>query len=274
MRPARLLTVFLLIGLLAGCATNPSTGRSQLLLFSAAEVNAMGEGAAPQVIAEFGGEVDSQPLRAYVDGVGRTLARHVEPDYRGLNWEFFVLDSEVVNAFALPGGKIFITRGLLERFDNEAQVAGVLGHEIGHVTARHVNERLSQTFITQGLVGIIDESTESELVVLGADVAASTIMLRYSRRDENEADRQGVKYMTAAGYNPRGMIEVLEVLESASGEGRPPEFLSTHPYPESRIRDMQSLLTDRYAYTQDNPEYRKHPGRFDREAAPYLQGGR
>jgi predicted Zn-dependent protease len=272
MRPARLCLLLVLIGFLAGCSTNPSTGRSQLLLFSASEVSAMGEDAKPQVIAEFGGEVDAQPLRAYVDGVGRTLVNHIEPEYQDLDWEFFVLDSEVINAFALPGGKVFITRGLLQHFDNEAEVAGVLGHEIGHVTARHVNERLSQAFIAQGLVDIVNQSTESELIALGANLAAETVMLRYSRRDESEADRQGVKYMIAAGYDPRGMIQVLEVLQAADSAGRPPEFLSTHPYPESRIRDIQVLLEGRYAYTQGNPDYKKQPGRFAREAAPYLGG--
>ena len=274
MRPARLCLLLVLIGFLTGCATNPSTGRNQLILFSASEVNAMGEEAKPQVIQEFGGEVSSQPLRAYVDGVGQTLVRHVEPEYRDLNWEFFVLDSDVINAFALPGGKIFITRGLLQQFDNEAEVAGVLGHEIGHVTAKHVDERLSQSVIAQGLVDLIGQSTESEVIGLGADLAAGTVMLRFSRNHESEADLQGVKYMTAAGYNPSGMVEVLQVLEGASQGGRSPEFLSTHPYPRTRIRDIQRLLADRYAHTQDNPDYKKYPGRFAREAAPYLEGGK
>jgi predicted Zn-dependent protease len=274
MRSACFCLLLALIGVLAGCVSNPSTGRSQLILFSATEVNAMGEQAKPEVIREFGGEVSSQPLLVYVDDVGRRLVKHVEPDYRDLQWEFIVLDSDVINAFALPGGKIFITRGLLSGFENEAQVAGVLGHEIGHVTARHVDERLSQSLVAQGLVDLISQSTETEVVSLGAGLLAQGVMLKYSRNHESEADLQGVKYMTAAGYNPYAMIEVLEVLEAAGQGGRPPEFLSTHPYPESRIRDIKRLLKDQYAYTQDNPDYKKNPGRFEREAMPYLAPGR
>jgi len=256
--------------LLAGCVTNPSTGRKQLNLFSEADVGTMGEQAAPQVMSEFGGEVQSQPLRQYVTGVGQKLTRHVEPEFRNLNWEFFVLDSDVINAFALPGGKIFITRALLERFDNEAQVAGVLGHEIGHVTARHSNERLSQAWIAQIGLEVLSHSTKSEYLNLGAGLLTEGVMLKYSRNHENEADLQGLKYMTAAGYDPHAMLEVLEVLQEAGGGGRMPEFLSTHPYPESRIKTIDGMLSGPYKYTQDNPDYERYPERFRREAAPHL----
>ncbi len=255
---------------LSGCSVNPSTGRRQLSLFSSGEVAAMGEQAKPEVIAEFGGEVDSQPLKAYVRGVGDKVAAEVEPEYQDIEWEFYVLDTDVINAFALPGGKIFITRGLLQDFTNEAQVAGVLGHEVGHVTARHTSERLSQAWVAQFGLELIGQTSEYELVNLGAGLLAQGVMLDYSRDHENEADVQGLKYMAAAGYDPHAMREVLEVLAEASGEGRPPEFLSTHPYPESRIESIDGFLAGPYKQTQGNPNYRKFGGRFRREAMPYL----
>ena len=270
MRWQKLCILVAAISFLGGCTVNPSTGRLQLNMYSEAEVSAMGEQAVPDVIAEFGGEVPSQELRAYVRGIGTRLAEHVEPEYRDIEWEFFALNSDVINAFALPGGKIFITRGLLQRFENEAQVAGVLGHEIGHVTARHSNERLSQAALAQGLVGELSRAADSELVGLGASVLAQGVMLKYSRNHENEADMQGLKYMTAAGYDPLAMRQVLEILEESASGGRMPEFLSTHPYPQSRIERIDDMLSGPYQYTRGNPDYGQYRGRFQREAAPYL----
>jgi predicted Zn-dependent protease len=120
----------------AGCRYNPATGRSQLLLMSSEDAIALGTESKPALILEYGGEVESAQLRSYVSLVGHSLASLTEADYPQLPWEFTVLDSDVINAFALPGGKVFASRGLLARLDSEAQMAGVLGHEVGHVTAQ------------------------------------------------------------------------------------------------------------------------------------------
>jgi predicted Zn-dependent protease len=258
------------IALLGGCVTNPSTGRSQLILFSAEQVAAMGAEATPQMIDEFGGEVPESELRAYVDRVGRALAAHVEPEYAGVEWQFFCLDSDVVNAFALPGGKVFITRGLLAQFENEAQVAGTLGHEIGHVTGRHVDERLSQAATAQVGLAVLGATTDAELVTLGADLLTQGALLKFNRDQETESDSQGLKYMTRAGYDPRGMQQVLEVLAAAAQGSRPPEILSTHPHPETRVVRVEAEIRAKYGALAGDPGYGLHAERFQREAAPYL----
>jgi predicted Zn-dependent protease len=265
----------------AACAHNPATGRNQLLMMSLQESITLGEESKPQIITEYGGEVAPEQLRSYVSLVGRSISEGTEQVYTDLPWEFTVLDSDVVNAFALPGGKIFATRGLLERLDNEAELAGVLGHEIGHVTARHVSERISQALIVQGItIGATAAAGQSEddwvrygvPLIVGA--AGSGYMLSFSRRQEAEADEQGVKYMVAAGYDPEGMMEVLGMLAEVSKGPRPPEFLSTHPYPETRMETVSRLLQGPYLYTQNNQAFGKFPERYEREALPYLETDR
>ncbi len=272
MRFRRLLVFAAVAAALTGCSTNPSTGRNQLILLSSESVAAMGDEAKPQVIAEFGGEVASAELRAYVNRVGHSLAAHVEPEYADIEWEFMTLNSDVINAFALPGGKVFITRGLLSKFSNEAQVAGVLGHEIGHVTARHIDERLSQTVAAQLGLAVLGAYSESDLVAAGGSLAAQGVLLKFGRDQESESDLQGLKYMTAAGYSPVGMRQVLDVLlEASRSGGSQPEFLSTHPHPETRIEDIDRLLAGSYSHTRDNPQYGLFPHRFEEGARPYLK---
>ena len=270
MNAARACPVLLALGLFVGCVTNPSTGRSQLILVTSEDVTSMGERATPQVLAEFGGEVESPELRAYVEGVGRRLAATVEPAYADIEWRFYVLDSEVVNAFAMPGGRVFVTRDLLSRFDNEAQVAAVLGHEMGHVTARHVDERLSQAVLAEIGLSWLGSAAQSSLITQGAQLATQGVMLKFGRDQEAESDHQGLRYMTAAGYDPRGMMQVLEVLRDAGQGGRPPEFLSTHPYPETRLRIIARAIEGRYRHTQGNPAYGLYPDRFAESAAGHL----
>lgn len=256
--------------LAAGCKTNPSTGRSQLLLLSEDQVAAMGVEAKPQLVEQFGGEVESAELRAYVERVGRGLAAHVEPEFRDVQWDFTTLDSDVLNAFALPGGYVFITRGLLMTFSDEAEVAGVLGHEIGHVTARHIDERITQSLIAEFGLQVVGAATDQEIIVEGVTLLTQGTLLKFSRDQESEADRQGLKYMTAAGYDPEGMAEVLQILDDASKGSRPPEILSSHPDPARRLRDVRAALAGPYRETQGNPAYSKYPERFERDAAPHL----
>ncbi|MHC5022958.1 MAG: M48 family metalloprotease [Planctomycetota bacterium] len=262
--------VLLALSGLAGCSYNPATDRNQLILISPEETMAMGEEAMPELIEEYGGEVPSEELRAYVTDVGTGLTDHVESRYEETPWEFTVLDSEVINAFALPGGKVFISQGLLARFENEAQLAGVLGHEIGHVTARHVDERISQALALElGLSGL-GAATESQLLLLSVQLFANGYQLSFGRDQESEADELGVKYMTRAMYDPQGMLQVLEVLRQAAAGASTPEFLSTHPHPETRLKTVTGLIRGPYAFTQDNSEFRLWRDRFQDRATPYL----
>lgn len=253
----------------SGCQANPATGRMQFTPMPAAQVAALGDEAKPQLVHEYGGEHPNAAVRQYVNEVGQSLARHVEPEFADIQWTFTVLDSEIINAFALPGGHVFISRGLLAEFDNEAQLAGVLGHEIGHVTGRHIDERLGQQMAVQGIVAAVGGLTESQLAVLAAQVATGGYQLKFGRDQESEADILGVRYMVNAGYDPQGMLQVLEVLQRAAGAGRTPEFLSTHPHPETRIRTVTRLLETDYAHTRNNPQYQLHPQRFQ-QIAPQI----
>ncbi len=260
----------------AGCTSNPATGRSQLLLLSSEQSIALGEQSSPALIAEYGGEVPSPDLQSYVDVVGGSIVQGTEANYAQLPWEFTVLDSDVVNAFALPGGKIFASRGLLVELDNEAQMAAVLGHEVGHVTAEHVNERVSHSMLIQGIsIGTAvaagqSESDWAKVVPIVVGLGGQGYLLRFNRKQELEADTLGVRYMTRAGYDPEAMLELLDVLEAQSAGPRQPEFLSTHPYPESRIADVNKLLAGPYAYTRGNPDFAKFQDRYRRQALPYL----
>lgn len=236
---------------LPGCQTNPVTGQSQLNLVTLDQDVAMGAEAAPQYVEAFGGEVDAPAVRQYVSGLGQQLAAlsHL-PD---LPWRFYVVDSDVINAFALPGGHVFVTRGLLGMFENEAELVGVLGHEIGHVTCRHSAQQITnQTVLSVGLsVGATAAGAEGETLQqvynIGSQIGNLAFLLPYSRRHEMESDEVGIAYTVGAGYDPRAMITVLEKLARASGGARPPLFLSTHPYPEDRADKVRQLINEKYA---------------------------
>lgn len=249
--------------LAAGCSTNPTTGRSQFNSLSRDDEIKMGMDAKPEMIKEYGGEVQSADLRQYVERIGRRLADQTEADYPSLPWEFTLLDSDVINAFALPGGKVFMSRGLAEKMTNEAQLAGVLGHECGHVTARHINDRMTQQIgvgILATAAGIaVGATSDNDLVRYGAPVAfgvgSQVVLLSFSRGQELEADRLGVRYMTRAGYDPKGQEQVMEILDREAGSDRAATFFSTHPDPKARIQQVQKLLKGEYAYTQNNPQF-------------------
>jgi len=261
MRTAILLSTIVAL-LLGACTTNPTTGRRQFTTLSIEEEIALGAEAKPGVVSEFGGELAREDIKAYVSDIGRKLAATTaqdDPRMAELQWEFVVLDSDVINAFALPGGKIFISRGLLVKMTNEAQLAGVLGHEIGHVTARHTNERFSRTAATQvGLsVGaiLLGGSGEAKLISDLAAQAAPIALMSYDRSQETESDILGVRYMTRLGYDPMGQVQVMEILAQASGGASPPEILSTHPDPGRRANDLRKIIADQYPHTQNSPQF-------------------
>jgi predicted Zn-dependent protease len=255
---------------LAGCSTNPTTGRSQFNVYSRDQEISLGTQAKPELVKEFGGEVQRADLKAYITEVGMRLARHTEGDSPSLPWEFTLLDSDVINAFALPGGKVFISRGLAAQMTSEAQLAGVLGHEIGHVTARHSNDRAGQALlVTAGAVTaavLLENSDAGDATKVIAPVAiqvgGTTLILQYSRGQEVEADALGVRYMVRESYNPRAQVEVMEILKAALEGDRGLEFFSTHPYPETRIKRLNELIARDYSYTGGNPQFRDGADEF------------
>ena len=256
---------------LTACQTNPATGRSYLALMDRQQSIEVGNSAAPELTEGYGGAISDATINNYVRDVGMSMTKHTEADYPTLPWEFTVLDSDVINAFALPGGKVFISRALLEEMNTEAQMAGVIGHEIGHVTAEHVNERVTRQMGLQiGVVAvsaILSSQSDSELVqyaVPALATGAGVFALKYDRDQELESDRLGVRYMSRAGYNPRGQLDVMQILgRAAEGAERPPEWQSTHPHAETRIDALQHLLKTEYAFTQNNPEFVENSQRFE-----------
>ena len=275
-----LLTLFASFGLIAlaggggGCATSPATGETIFVAGISPEQEArLGADAAPQLAAEYGGPVQDPALQAYVTEVGQKLVAQIDHDeYRNMPWEFTLLDSEIINAFALPGGKTFITRGLVSRMTSEAQLAGVMGHEIGHVTARHAAQRMAKqgllagavtaTAVVVGASGDEDVRAVGEGLIPAMSIGGQLVVLKYGRDEERQSDSLGMKYMAGAGYNPRGQLEVMEILRDASEGPRQPTFLSSHPHPEERIDRIRDLLNSEFAYTQQSQEYITGEDRF------------
>lgn len=259
-RLARVLSVLCLAAVtlpLTGCSRNPATGELVLTLYSASSMTALGEEAAPQFTEEFGGKVADESLQAYVTEVGQRLAAQTEADYPDYPWEFTLLDSDVVNAFALPGGKVFITRGLASRLSDESELAGVLGHEVGHVTAQHGNRRMSkQGLLAGGLVGVqaVLQSTPEdsnarsvgEVLVPAVQTGAGVLFLKYGRDEEIEADGLGVRYMGRAGYDPMGQARVMGVLASLGSRsgGVVESLLASHPDPALRKERVERSIAE------------------------------
>ncbi|MEM9559703.1 MAG: M48 family metalloprotease [Planctomycetota bacterium] len=261
--PLQLMPILLvLLPLAGGCSTNPATGRSYFDALPRDQEIALGLESKPQLVANYGGEVRSAEVRGYVTRVGNSLARHTEGDFPSLPWQFTVLDTDVLNAFALPGGQVFITKGLLKRFTSEAQLASVLGHEIGHVTAQHIDEQISRDYARSfgvQLLGALASGSGAgaQLGVVLFDQASGTFLLSFDRDQEHEADELGLRYMVAEGYNPLGSWRAMRALARASeGEARPPEFMSTHPATGSRVSRIRRLVDTQYRAARDDPSSR------------------
>jgi predicted Zn-dependent protease len=254
-QPARLcLSLMLLLSLmlaLPACTVNPATGKQSLTLnMSEDQQIALGEEAAPKFVQDYGGDIPSPAVSAAVTAMGKRLVGVCErPE---LPWEFHVVDSAVINAFALPGGKIFITRGLLSKLTNEAQLAGVLGHEIGHVCALHITQAMArQTVLNTTLqtVGAVADSSDNQwlqVLGVGGQLGGGVYLLKFGRDQESQADELGVRYMSRLGYDPMGQVQVMQILQKEAGGGSTPEFLSTHPLPATRIERLQKLIKQKY----------------------------
>src|SRR5262245_42663871 len=209
--------ICLLLAGIVGCARNPVTGKREIVLVSESEEIAMGQQSHDQVRAEYG-FVDQKATQTYVQTLGRQLS--LVSHRPALDWHFTVVDSPIVNAFAIPGGYVYLTRGILAFINNEAELAAVMGHEIGHVTARHTVRQMTRSELAQiGLgVGGMVSPTFGQLGNL-AESSLGLLFLRFSRDDEREADRLGVEYAARAHYDPREVSNFFDVLGRLSSAG-------------------------------------------------------
>lgn len=253
MRYGRLIIALILaaisgIAYLTNTQVNPVTGEKQRVALSPEEEVALGMQSAPQMAAQFGGLLPDAEVQAHVKKIGRRLVAASAAEKSPYRFDFHVLrDPLTVNAFALPGGQIFITAALVKRLENEAQLAGVLGHEIGHVIGRHSAEHLAKARLTQGLVGAAgvagsSDYSSGQAAAMIANLIGSMVNMRFGRADELESDALGVRYMIDAGYDPRALKDVMRILaESRSGSPQP-EFLSTHPDPGNRTQRIEQEI--------------------------------
>jgi predicted Zn-dependent protease len=251
----KLSVVLLSFLLVASCAVNPVTGKKELSLISEAQEIEIGKQSDTEIRAEFGVYPDAA-LEAYIAAAGTAMASRSHRT--NLTFHFAVLDSPVINAFAAPGGYVYVTRGLLALVSSEDELAGVLGHEIGHVTARHsVRQMSNQVLVQAGLmVGSVLSETFAKYSGL-AGVGAQLLFLKFSRDDERQADALGVEYSRRAGYNPGSMVDFFAAMQKSgdlSGKSTIPGFLSTHPLTEDRIRDVKAQVTAEDARLAHNPE--------------------
>lgn len=247
---ALLVALFSVISYYRSTSYNEVTGEKQHISLTPEQDVAMGLQAAPQMAQEFGGLYPDERLQAHVKSVGQRLVIRSRANQSPFNQHFnfhLLADNRTVNAFALPGGQIFITAALYERLENEAQLAGVLGHEIAHVIARHGAQQMAKSDLTNGLIGAVGVASGT---AEGAQMAAAVgqmINMKYGRDDELESDYLGVDFMSDAGYDPTAMIRVMEILREASGgASRVPEFQSTHPDPENRIGQIKAAIHKKY----------------------------
>jgi predicted Zn-dependent protease len=234
---------------------NPVTGKRQHIAMNVDQEMRMGLQAAPEMAAKMGGALDPRrdPRAAFVSQVGQRIVERSDASRSPYveNFHFFLLnDPETINAFALPGGQVFITRGLFDKLENEAELAGVLGHEIGHVIARHSAEQmakgqLGQTLATAVGVGASGDRRGAQAAMVAA-LVNQMAQLKFSRGDESDADRIGLDYMAQAGYDPTAMLNVMQILKEASKGSRQPEILATHPMPETRLEEIRAILAKKY----------------------------
>jgi predicted Zn-dependent protease len=241
--PASSFGFALLASTALSCAVNPATGERQLALVSESQEIQMGLESDQQLVTSMG-TYDDAGLAVYLDGIGKRMAARSERP--NLPWTFRVMDDPVVNAFALPGGYIYITRGIMAYLTSESQLASIVGHEIGHVTARHSVEQLSRAQLAQvGLVaGVLVEPGLADFAGV-ATGALGLLFLKFGRDDERQSDDLGLRYMTRAGYDPRpmpGVFRLLDRVSQTSGGGRTPEWLSTHPNPANRAERIEQAV--------------------------------
>jgi predicted Zn-dependent protease len=230
------MAAFSLLKYYSNSQINPITGETQRVSLTAEEEVSLGLNSMPQMVQQHGGLHPDQRGQQYVKEVGKKLITNTTANQSQYPYEFHLLaDDQVVNAFALPGGQVFITAALLNRLKSKDQLAGVLGHEVGHVIHRHGAERIAKMELTQGLTGAAVIAAGDYQSSQFAQMVGNLINMKYGRDQELESDDFGVRLMIEAGYDPKALVGVMDILEEASGGGqRQPEFQSSHPSPENR----------------------------------------
>jgi predicted Zn-dependent protease len=242
------LVVISLITYFSSQSTNPVTNDVQHISMSPDQEIAMGLQAAPEITAEFGGLDSIQADQQRVQEIGQRIVQDSPASTTPYQYAYHLLaDPQTINAFALPGGQIFITRGLYDLLQTDGELAGVLGHETGHVVARHSAEQIAKSQLTQGITGAAviaacDPNNPNGCVAASelAAVVGNLIDMKYSRTDETEADWLGVCFMNDSGYDTLDMVKVMQILDSLKQGQQPPEFLSSHPDPGNRILAIQN----------------------------------
>ncbi len=231
-------------------SSNEVTGEVQHIKITPDQEIAIGLQAAPDMAQQFGGLLHNEKIASYVEEVGQKVVAGSDAKKGPYQYHFHALaDPQTVNAFALPGGQVFVTLGLLRQLSNEAELSGVLGHEVGHVVGRHGAEHLAKQQFAAGLVGAAGVASydsrdpyRSARTAAMAAAVAQMVNMRFGREDELEADQLGVRFIKEAGYDPEGMSQLMQVLAKAGGGRRTPEFFSTHPNPENRLERIDALI--------------------------------
>jgi predicted Zn-dependent protease len=222
---------------------NEITGETQHVSISAEQEIALGVNSLPAMIEQYGGLHPDAEAQKFVKGVGQRIVQSSEVKKTPYQYDFHLLyDPNVVNAFALPGGQVFITQALFNKLETEDQLAGIFGHEVGHVVARHGAERIAKQELTQGLTGAAVVASGDYQTAQAAQMIAGLVNMSYGRDQELESDDLGVRFMIQAGYDPEALVSVMQILESASGGQRQPEFMSTHPSPENRVQKIRDAI--------------------------------
>jgi predicted Zn-dependent protease len=236
--------VFSAISYLGSREYNDVIGEDQYLSLTVNQEIALGLQAAPELIQEFGGQSNNAQGQALVDEIGTRLVNESIARDTDWHWAFYLLnDTQTVNAFALPGGQIFITEAMFNELPTEDELAGVLAHEIVHVLARHGAQRIAQNDLTNGIIGAVAVASGDAGAAQTAAMIGQLINMSYGRDDELQADTIGVCLLIDAGYNPEGLIGVMEVLAQISGD-TPPSFFSTHPNPTNRIEQIEQAIAN------------------------------
>ena len=260
----KIIFLFLALPVFIACSTNAVTGRKQLALFPEETLQQQALSQYQSFLSQSKVVSSSSNRDAeMVKRVGTRIARVITDYYtqkglaselNGYKWEFNLIDNKEANAWCMPGGKVVVYTGLLNYTQNEAALAIVMGHEIGHAVARHGNERMSQGLLAQlgGMaldVALANNSTETRSIFLTSYGVGSTLgVLAFSRTQESEADKLGIIFSAMAGYDPRVAISFWQRMSANSGGGKPPEFLSTHPSDQKRIKDLQAFMPKAMSY--------------------------
>jgi len=230
---------------------NPITGEEQHVgNITVDQEIRLGLESTPTVVQQHRGMHPDREAQALVDRVGARLVESSAARETNYQYEFHLLaDPKVVNAFALPGGQVFVTYALFSQLESEDQLAGILGHEVGHVVARHGAERIAKQQLSQGLTGAAVIAGGDFKSAQAAVMISKLVNMKYGRDQELESDDLGVRFMIDAGYNPYAFLDVMAILERSAGGASPPEFLSTHPSNEHRVEQIKAAI-QKYGYTE------------------------